>query len=252
MNKNQEKREALLTLVMNLFSETFREKAILHGGMVLRLLECPRYTNDLDYLFVPFKSKNDVKEIILNTLKTIPNITISHSLNSKCLRIILVDKNNITAQVEVKVDDKCKTTILTSSALSRRYNQQAHVIAVMDFGTSLANKMSAWLDRRLMRDLYDISFFLNMGIQPDLETLTERLKKPVYAKGVVSFPCKHPIAIDSFYDFLKSEVLKITDMSIIQELSDILSPEETAGISMRIKASITSLIKKGTAQPQKN
>jgi predicted nucleotidyltransferase component of viral defense system len=240
MNKNQEKREELLTTVINLFSETFREKAILHGGMVLRLLECPRYTNDLDYIFVPFKSKNDVKEMILSALNTIPNIKITHSLNSKCLRIILIDDNNNTAQVEVKVDTTCKTTVITSASLSRKYNQQAHVISVMDYSTALANKMSAWLDRRLMRDLYDISFFLNMGIQPDCDTLKQRLKKPAYAKGVIPFPSKETIDINGFYDFLKVETLKTTEAIIIQELSDILSSDEIAGLAMRIKASITS------------
>ncbi|MFH0920405.1 MAG: nucleotidyl transferase AbiEii/AbiGii toxin family protein [Fibrobacterota bacterium] len=240
MDNNQKKREALLTTVMNLFSETFRNKAILHGGMVLRLLECPRYTNDLDYLFVPFKSKNDVKEMILGALKTIPGLKLSHSMNSKCLRILLKGTENVTAQVEVKVDMECKTDVLTSAPLSRIYNQPARVIAVIDFGTALANKMSAWLDRRLMRDLYDIHFLLNMGILPDLDILIRRLKKPEYAKGVAPFPGPLPLDRRSFYGFLKDETLKLEDRDIAGELSDILAEQERTGLALRIKAAITS------------
>ncbi len=150
--------------------------------------------------------------------------------------------DNISAQVEVKVGTECKTEVLTSAVLSKIYNQPTRVIAVMDFGTALANKMSAWLDRRLMRDLYDIHFLLNMGIKPDLETLIQRLKKPAYAKGVIHFPGKPPLEIKAFYGFLKEETLKISDKNIAGELSDILTEQERTGLAMRIKASITSRV----------
>lgn len=240
MDADQNKREALLTTVMNLFSDAFRDNAILHGGMVLRLLECPRYTNDIDYLFVPFKSKNDVKEMILSVLSKIPNIKLAHTINSKCIRIRLKTPDDVIAQVEVKVGPVCKTDTLTSEPLSRLHHQPARVVAVMNFGVALANKLSAWLERRLFRDLYDIHFMLNMGIQPDSAILKERLRKPVYGKGVIPCPGKTPLEINSFYDFLKDETRKINDTIIAEELADILAEPDRIGLAMRIKASITS------------
>ncbi|OGJ85898.1 MAG: hypothetical protein A2268_08225 [Candidatus Raymondbacteria bacterium RifOxyA12_full_50_37] len=239
MDNNQEKREALLTTIMNRFSEVFREKAVLRGGMVLRLLECPRLTNDLDYVFVPFKSKNDIKDSVVSTLREIPGINLTYSLNSKCLRIVITS-GSIKVQVEVTVDKQCKTAVLTSAPLSKRYNQAVRTVQVMDLSVALSNKLSAWLDRRLMRDIYDIQFFLNMGVRPDLEILEKRLKKPVYARGVEPFPGKPPIPVQSFYDFLKAETLKLNEKQVSESLADILPEMELTGLAMRIKAAITS------------
>ncbi len=50
-----EKEQQLLAQVLDLFAQKFDKKAILHGGMVLRVLGSPRLTNDLDYIFVPYK-----------------------------------------------------------------------------------------------------------------------------------------------------------------------------------------------------
>ena len=50
-----EKEQQLLAQVLDLFAQKFNKKAILRGGMVLRVLGSPRLTNDLDYVFVPYK-----------------------------------------------------------------------------------------------------------------------------------------------------------------------------------------------------
>lgn len=49
--------DELLLWFMGYFAQTFRNRAIIKGGMVLQLLNSPRATNDLDILFVPFTSK---------------------------------------------------------------------------------------------------------------------------------------------------------------------------------------------------
>ncbi|MCX6983979.1 MAG: hypothetical protein NT118_04390 [Lentisphaerae bacterium] len=45
------KEEALLVRVMDLFARKFDRKAVLRGGMGLRILGCERLTNDLDYVY---------------------------------------------------------------------------------------------------------------------------------------------------------------------------------------------------------
>ncbi len=54
------KGEALIARALDCISQHFGKRAILRGGMVLRILGSPRYTNDLDYVFVPYKSKKDI------------------------------------------------------------------------------------------------------------------------------------------------------------------------------------------------
>ena len=51
--ENIQSDEALRVWIINYFSEKLGKHAILKGGMVLRILDCPRYTNDLDYVFIP-------------------------------------------------------------------------------------------------------------------------------------------------------------------------------------------------------
>ncbi len=52
------KEQQLLARVLDLFAQKFDRKAVLRGGMVLRVLGSPRLTNDLDYVFVPYKFAN--------------------------------------------------------------------------------------------------------------------------------------------------------------------------------------------------
>ena len=58
--------QALLAKVLDLFARTFDKNAVLRGGMVLRMLGSQRLTNDLDYVFVPYKSKKAIIPAILN------------------------------------------------------------------------------------------------------------------------------------------------------------------------------------------
>jgi hypothetical protein len=48
-----EREQALIARVLDLFARRFDKRAVLRGGMVLRILGSPRFTNDLDYIFVP-------------------------------------------------------------------------------------------------------------------------------------------------------------------------------------------------------
>jgi predicted nucleotidyltransferase component of viral defense system len=115
------------------------------------------------------------------------------------------------------------------------------MICVSDYPVALANKLAAWNERRLMRDLYDVWFFLQMGVSPDVKTLESRLRKPEYSRLVRKsdrFPGKRA---DEFYDFLRDRVASLSDSDIRDELADYLTPEETEGLAMQIKAALAVL-----------
>ena len=74
------KEQALLAKIIDLFARKFDKNAILRGGMVLRILGSQRLTSDLDYVFVPYKSKKDIIPEILNCLKSIEGATFDYTL----------------------------------------------------------------------------------------------------------------------------------------------------------------------------
>lgn len=93
MNTEEEK---LLAIALDKIAESFDRKAILRGGMVLRLLGSSRFTNDLDYAFSPYSSKKEIVSKLLYCLEQIDGASLEHSINSQCLRIFLkVDNTTV-------------------------------------------------------------------------------------------------------------------------------------------------------------
>ncbi len=238
--ENMIKEEALLARVMDLFARKFDRNAVLRGGMGLRILGCERLTNDLDYVFTPFKSKNDIVEDVISALKEIEGAKIEYSLNSKCLRVVL-KVNDASIQIEAKVAMKVPVQIISNKELAIKFNLQPRLIPVVEYSVALANKMAAWNERRLMRDIYDIWFYLAMGVKPDIKTLKERLKKPSYSKLVRKENYFRGTELDEFYDFIRMKIRDIADKDIENSLGDYLKKENIAGLSMKFRAEFARL-----------
>lgn len=92
-------RESFFLWVMHRFAERFDRHAILKGGMALFLVGCPRSTNDLDYIFVPFQSKKEISGDIEKVLKEIPGASLSVTANSKAL-FFIVECRGVMVQIE--------------------------------------------------------------------------------------------------------------------------------------------------------
>lgn len=235
------KEQLLLARVLDLFAQKFDRRAILRGGMVLRVLGSPRLTNDLDYVFVPYRSKKDIVTEILACLESIEGAKIDSSLNSKCLRIALtVDQTTI--QIEAKVALDIKTTTTSTRFFSSQFNLPPRIIHVVDTGVALANKMAAWNERRLVRDIYDIWFLLQMKATPDKPVLEQRLRKPSYSPMVKKADYFRGKTRSEFYEFLRSKVAELTDDQVRDELSDYLPPDETEGLLLLFQAATARLI----------
>ncbi|MCF7976105.1 MAG: nucleotidyl transferase AbiEii/AbiGii toxin family protein [Phycisphaerae bacterium] len=235
-----EKEQALLAKVLDLFSQKFDKRAVLRGGMVLRVLGSPRLTNDLDYVFVPYRSKKDIVADVLECLKAVEGATLTHSLNSKCLRVVL-STEDATIQIEAKVAMKIPTSTLSTKLFSTQFNVPQRLIRVVDYSVALADKMAAWNERRLIRDLYDIWFFIQMNIEPDVTVLKKRLKKPMYSKDVREKDYFSGNTVSEFYEFLRKKASLLSDEAISKALSDYLPPEETTGLTMLFRAALAKL-----------
>lgn len=235
-----EKQQALLVKVMNLFAERFDKRSVLRGGMVLRVLGCERLTNDLDYIFMPYSSKKDIINDIISTLNELDGAKTEYSLNSKCLRVILT-VDNVSIQIESKVAIKVPTQILSTKELAAKYNLPPRLIQVSDYPDALANKMAAWNERRLIRDIYDIWFYLRMGVKPNAEILSQRLKKCSYSKLVKPEDYFKGNAVNEFYAFLRSYVNQLTDKQINDSLENYLNRSDLVGLSMKFRSELAKL-----------
>ncbi len=232
--------EALLVEVMDVIAERFNKHAVLRGGMVLRVLGCERMTNDLDYVFVPFASKKDIVDDLLLALRGIEDATVTYTLNSKCLRIVLT-RQDVAVQIEVKTALDIPRSVVSNRELARLYGWPPRLVAVLDYPVALADKMAAWNERRLVRDVYDIWFYLRMGVWPDEKTLKKRLAKPDYSRLVSKADYFKGETAADFYAFLREVAIGLNDEDIEAELSDYLPPEEMAGLAMRFRAELAKL-----------
>lgn len=232
--------QALLARIIDLFAQKFGRKAVLRGGMVLRILGSPRMTNDLDYVFVPFSSKKDIVNDVVTCLQQIEGSKITQTLNSKCLRIV-VSTAAATVQVEAKVAKTLSVTAATTALLSPEFGLPKRAINIVDLSVAMADKMAAWNERRLIRDLYDIWFYLQMNVKPDLDTLQSRLSKPVYSKLIKKNEQFDGQSVEEFYQFIRTSCASLTDKDIEDELSDYLPAEECLGLAQVFRAALVRL-----------
>lgn len=231
--------DALMLWVMHRFADAFREHAILKGGMQLMLLSSERHTNDLDYVFVPFDSKNDVADRIEKLLGEIPGVLVERTMHSNTGRYgIRVGKAAI--QIEFNVASTMASAPITTDMLATRVGELPRLIRVMASDVALAHKLAAWNERRLIRDLYDVYYWVAIiKTAPHIETLKIRLKavksripalKKVKVMTLAQFVNTFSVAID-----------ELTDRDLRADLAGLLSPERLVGLTPVLKAKLSEL-----------
>ena len=241
--ENFKSTEALLSWIVDFFAQKFGNSAILKGGMSLRLMHSPRYTNDVDYIFIPFGSKKDAKTLVEEALSQVEGLKYNTKMNSKALRII-VDYAGQQAQIEINVEMECPSIPMSSSLLSTPYGYPARIIRVMEPGVAFAHKIAAWNERELMRDLYDVYQYESL-FKADLkmEILCSRLKRARSYKNVVA--AKN---VDALVEKMRKCAEGLTESSF-SELAPLLDSVELAGLSFRMRPSILALCAKIAKKP---
>jgi predicted nucleotidyltransferase component of viral defense system len=226
--------EGLMIFLINTFSEKFPQSAILKGGMCLRLLDCPRLTNDIDYVFIPYTSKKDILKSVLDVLDEIDGLTYEYSMDSKCLRI-RVQYGELTTQIEANVAEECSATSVSTVALARQFGLLWRVVLNTSYDVSMANKLVAWNERLLVRDLYDLYFFYAMvRAMPDINILEKRLQ------NVVSTPRnKNPkqMTLEQLVSKLHDRLVSLS-LEDMLELTDYLPHDELQGLETKIRVQL--------------
>jgi predicted nucleotidyltransferase component of viral defense system len=225
--------------LMHRISEKFRDHALLKGGMALTLFDAPRKTLDLDYVFIPYESKNEIYEKLLSIVHEIEDSKIEVSKNSKAIRIIIRVFNSVV-QVEANVALKCKADTISTNSLALKLNTLPRLIKIMSLDVALSHKLAAWNERRLNRDLYDIYFiFKRLGVSPDPYTLEQRLNK-------INSQLKHlnkikKMTVSEFKMELLNAVKVMTQLTLSNELESTLTKHELSGLAVKIRSALIEL-----------
>jgi hypothetical protein len=232
--------EELFAWVMHHFAAAFEHHAVLKGGMVLRLLDSPRSTTDLDYVFVPYDSKKEVQPQIAAVLSQLQDVQVDLQMHSRMLRASL-RCGEAAIQVEVSVATECPSIPMATGAFARAAGQPSQVIRVMRMDIALAHKIAAWNERRLARDLYDMYFLFGpTNIRPDELILGQRLDN--VQSRLPALRKKKRMTRPELIAALESTVGRMNDRDLEAELGAILPKTELSSLCVRMTSQLCRLI----------
>lgn len=239
-----ETQEALLIWLIGHFGETFHHHAILKGGMVLRLLDSPRSTNDVDFVFVPYASRKEIRDQVRESLDGIEGIVWSDRVDSRAWRI-LVKHGGQNAQVEITVSESCASFPISTGPLARAHGLPGKVVRVVDLPVALSNKLAAWNERRLWRDVHDLWFLHSVkGVRLDLPTLDARLDRVVPRRGRPRSMMRSELVQE-----LRNAAVAIDPVAMAQELADTIPREDLVGMDARLSTALSRLAYELEASP---
>ncbi len=232
--------EPLLAKLMNFLAEKYKNQLVLKGGMLLRLLDSTRATQDLDYAWIRTKKKNIFAEELKLSLESLIGIQVTRvDVNSRGIFLELLEQNsNLRAKLEISVVKAlhCSPKPMTTAPLSAPYSLKPHVVATMDLSEAFSNKIAAALERHLARDLYDL-MILGRLTSFDEVTLRDRLSRLEIrrAKPKPVTPQEAAVVLQKRIDSLTQETLKV-------ELTAHLSGESLEGMAMIIKSAVAKIV----------
>jgi len=231
-----ESQEALLVWLIGFFGEKFHHHAILKGGMVLRLLESSRSTNDADFVFVPYASRKDIQLEIRAALDGVPELRWSDRLDSRAWRLS-IRHGGQSAQVEITVAEECASFAISTGPLARIHGLPGNVVRAMDLSVALSNKLAAWNERHLWRDILDLWFLHSVRRTPlDYPTLDARLENVVARRGKPKRMTRRELA-----ESLRRSATGVTREAVEQELFDTVPAGDLVGIEIRLATALGRL-----------
>jgi predicted nucleotidyltransferase component of viral defense system len=231
--------EAVLLWILHRFGEEFTRRAVVKGGMALRLAGCPRSTTDVDYVFFPAESKRKLAPQVRKLLAELEGARVDVTVNSRMLRATIV-LDAARVQVEASLADDCPSEPMSTGEMASTLGQPAQVVRVMTFPLALAHKLAAWNERRLLRDLYDAYFLrARMSVRVDRATLEERLAH--IESRLPALRGTSSMTMPEFGEVLRRAAEELDTSALEAELAPLLPPTELAGLLLRIRPALIDL-----------
>ncbi|MCB9876807.1 MAG: nucleotidyl transferase AbiEii/AbiGii toxin family protein [Planctomycetes bacterium] len=232
--------DRLFVWVLHRFAEVFEEHAVVKGGIALRLHDCPRSTTDIDYVFVPFRSKKDVVARLKTVLAELEGADVEVETHSKMIRArIVVDGAAI--QIEANVDVECPSVVVPTADFALRQGQPSRLVRVMALERALAHKLAAWNERRLLRDLYDVYYLAaRLGAKVDVAALQKRLRK--VESRLPALKGKKSMTMGEFAAALRRAAERVDDATVRDQLAPVLPGDEVEGLVPRLRAGVIKVV----------
>lgn len=236
-------KEMLLVQIIHFLSEKFKERILLEGGMLLRMFNSPRSTQDVDYFLVSEISKKILAVEIKKVLAQFSDAKISRiDLNSRGIFVEMTGLNKSAGKVMVEFiivpSLNMPSEHVSTLALSNQYSLTGRVVATIALPEAFSHKIAACIERKSMRDLYDISIFDGLCAF-DMTTLLNRFEKLNINRGK---PKK--MSLSEAAKILEARVKKLTEDSLRDELYPLIPPDQQKGLLYTIKASVMRVVQK--------
>ena len=240
--------EGLMARILNHLADHYKDRLILKGGILLRLYDIPRATQDIDYVFASTESKKTLAKELEKTLAKLPGISIEASrLNSRGIFIdVQAEASGEKAILEINVapGTRLPPEPMSTATLSSKAGLSPRIIPTMALPEAFAHKIAASLERDAARDLYDLSQLEIMGTW-DWETLRERL-------GQISIQRTKPKALtqQEAGELLQKKLDLLNAKRLEEELYPLLPPEHRPGTLGRIRVSVSRIIQRLKAESE--
>lgn len=234
--------EELLTKVLNHLSDKFRNRLVLKGGILLRLYNSPRWTQDIDFIFLSGESKKVLQGALTRALEEMEGIRIERvDLNSRGIFIDVADAQSherCLIEVNVLASTHLPPEPVSTAPLSQKYSLAARVVSAMSLPEAFSHKIAAALEREAARDLYDLSQMEAMGAfdKATLRTRLSRLEVRRAKPKAVTFAQAAQI--------LRERLERLTQEKLEEELYPLLPKEYQPGVLNIILASVGRLIQR--------
>ena len=234
--------EELLARVLTQLAEKFKNQLILKGGMLLRLMNSPRSTQDLDYAWVRTKKRNLFGDDIKKALQEMDGVeVVDVKTNSRGIFLEVREKaSGQTAKVEVNIVSAMHLPPkpISTALLARPYSLKTQIIAAMDPAEALSHKLAATLERNLVRDLYDLG-----QMEPltsfDPATFEDRLSGLEIGRAK-----PRRVSVKEAIDLLKDKLERLTPKRIEDELTGAIPDDQLPGLEFVIRASVSRIIQR--------
>lgn len=233
-------REELLVRIIHALSEKFKNHLVLKGGMLLRLLNCPRSTQDVDYVWLSTESKKVLGKEIVKVLRSMPELSITTiNLNSRgiFIDVAATDAPEMLAKIEIDVKPSLNLPSegISTVALANQYALTGRIVSTVALPEAFANKIAATLERDVTRDLYDISQFEPL-CQYDLTTLKNR-----FAKMEINRAKPRAISFVEAAAMMTQKMEGITESALSETLYPLLPENQRQGLGPIIRASVARI-----------
>ena len=233
--------QELMAALIAFVADKFPQNAVLKGGMSMKAaFNCKRHTADIDWTFIPFKSKKPVFEKLEKEIETLDYVRITgkgmHSTNG-FIEVSLKSRSGIRTRIEFSAEEECPAIPVSGTEFAASVDLPGFILNVISPPVAMSNKLAAWLERDEMKDIYDIYYYAISGIVPDMGVLKKRLSKINYQRKT---RLSKTLSFSEFLSLLLERVNGLSDKEM-ESLSPILPANELPSLKQKIQSAISRM-----------